>query len=271
MLDTDYRSLARGAALLLLVLLLSACQGESQVPTAPTVVPEVPAGQQATPSLTQPVTQTQGGVDLPGGARQGDQPMQQAKSDAAVSQPVISKIQRSGNNLQVTWSVASTTDIQDYRVQWILGNFTFNSPIRRRAQGVGGSVDTSSSPLTFSPNYPGGNLGAPWKVRVRARKASGTATHRRGGPWSAEVRIRENVNAEPPPACVVGTSVSPYNTCLAANDRVFHVFANGSVAYESRDGNEIAHTVGDTLNASGFSATRNGTSHSWTVQTLPSG
>ena len=110
------------------------------------------------------------------------------RSDATIAKPLIVEVGRiSGDNeLSVRWAVSSTTDIADYRIQWAPGCMTGWD----RRIGAGSKFFTSSGSTdeltAFTPA--GGRLRhRAFKVRIRARMAANTATHRKGGPWSDTV------------------------------------------------------------------------------------
>ena len=268
-------SLVTTAALLWIVPIVSACGGDSDGPTGPTPV-AMPAATQSfvsAPPASAPALPA--GLDLSAGPQEPRGPtVRGARSVASLSKPVVTQIQRSGTTIGVNWSVSSTTGIVDYRLQWILGNFPFTSFRQLQQAGGAGSVTTANQSASFTPPSGVDPLGRPWKVRVRARRATLTATEQRGGPWSAEVRIPEHVSSDPPPACTVGMTVAWNNTCLAASNQVFHVHSRRRATYEDRAGNILARNQGDVLDlvlAYGFSAEFDDTTGEWKVLTLSRG
>ena len=108
-----------------------------------------------------------------------------ARSDAMIAKPVIWWVSRVSNReLGVFFSVANTTDINDFRLQWSPGCMTSWS---RKIGGESTIVDATAGTTDYlAPFFPqGGNLlHRAFKVRIRSRMAANTATHRMGGPWS---------------------------------------------------------------------------------------
>ena len=106
------------------------------------------------------------------------------RSDAMIAKPVILELARvETSELSLQWAVSSTTDIADYRIQWSPGCIaTWNRKLG--SESVFFTSTGSVQELTgIMPR--GGNLfHRAFKVRIRARMAANTATHRKGGPWS---------------------------------------------------------------------------------------
>ena len=106
------------------------------------------------------------------------------RSDAMIAKPVILELARvETSELSLQWAVTSTTDIVDYRIQWSPGCIaTWSRKLGSESvffTSTGGTQELTG----IMPG--GGNLfHRAFKVRIRARMAANTATHRKGGPWS---------------------------------------------------------------------------------------
>ena len=107
-----------------------------------------------------------------------------ARSDAMIAKPVILELARvETSELSLQWAVTSTTDIVDYRIQWSPGCMASWS---HRIGGESVFFTSTGGVQELTGIMPrGGNLlHRAFKVRIRARMAANTATHRKGGPWS---------------------------------------------------------------------------------------
>ena len=139
--------------------------------------------------------------------------------DATIAKPLMAGISRIGNNeLSVRWAVASTTDISDYRIQWAPGCI---AGWNRRLGAESIFFNSTGGLIELTGIQPAGGrlLHRAFKIRVRARMAANTATHRKGGPWSDPTIIYPgNPSDETEQICEEGSLATGAHFCSANID-----------------------------------------------------
>ena len=200
-----------------------------------------------------------------------------ARMDATIAKPVIAQLSRVSNSeLSVLFAVSSDSDINDYRIQWAPGCISgYNrklgaESIFRTASGTGPHL------VGFSPASPPLTHRA-FKVRMRARMASNTTTHRKGGPWSDEVLLYPGnpANTDPDqPPCTVGLTSTGADYCpLIVDGLAAEWEINAALRGELDPGGSIsrireAHADGAVIEYQGFRAEAHTSPDRWVIVSL---
>ena len=262
---------ALGAAIIATVAIACGEDGEG-TPTTPSVV-EVPASTSA-PTNTGGLIDDSSDVDELE-VLDDDGGIRDARSDAMIAKPVITQVARlSGNNqLTVEWGVTSTTNITDYRVQWSPGCMSSWS------RKIGGESDFfTPSDLSFAVGVispAGGNLfHRAFKVRVRARMANNTATHRKGGPWSDTTILYPGNPTDSVAFCAVGDRTEGMFGCdvnLGGQLGTLDIDSSLNAELERGGGHATltaTHAAGASLSFGGFRVEARTSPDAWEIVSL---
>ena len=263
---------ALGAAIIATVAI--ACENGAGAPTAPSVVeaPTATSTQGNAGRLIDDASDIDGdGLDI--WVRNGG--VRSARSDATIAKPVITQVARLTGDSQLTveWGVTSTTGITDYRVQWSPGCMASWS---RRIGGESNFFTPSDLSFAVGVISPaGGNLfHRAFKVRVRARMAANTATHRKGGPWSDTTILYPGNPTDSLAFCAVGDRTEGMFGCDAnLGGQLGTLDIDSSLNAELERGGGHAtltatHTAGANLSFGGFRVEARTSPNAWEIVSL---
>lgn len=274
------------------VALAMACGDESEVgPAGPSVVDAPPTTSTSTSagglvnaaggSSVEHDASSAGVNDLDLSRREGV--VRNARSDATIAKPIVVEVARlSGDSeLAIRWAVSSKTDIADYRIQWSPGCMTSWS---RKIGGESIFHTSSGGTDELTAIRPaGGNLRhRAFKVRVRARMAANTVTHRKGGPWSEPTILYPqnptDANAQEDLICTVAYKATGSFSCYANIDgelAVLEIDSNLDFELEPGGGEAsltITHAsaaaTGASIGLGGFRAEARTSPDAWQIVSL---
>ena len=197
------------------------------------------------------------------------------RSDATIAKPVIIELSRiSDSEIAVRWGVTSVSNINDYRIQWAPGCVT---GWNRRTGAASLFYESGGRLVELTSFIPYGNwsaLHSAFKVRIRARMAADTLTHRKGGPWSDTTLLYPQNTTSDGQGCSVGFRTTSADFCVTVINGVhseFEVTADHTAKLDAGTGTtiaDVAHAASESIGHGRFRAEARTTPTGWEIVTI---